>query len=101
MNLDDTRPTPGKTRVYRILYLQKSRLPEKYLDGSRPTCTIHGPPEDGRRRVEGRRTGPEDLLRHTRPHERVGARTARRGAHGGITHGGGAWATVERCGQGN
>ena len=35
---------------------------------------VHGPSEDGRRRVEGRRTGPEDLLRHTRPHERVWVR---------------------------
>ena len=37
MNLDDTRPTPGKTR-----YTCKSPgLPEKYLDASRPTFAAH------------------------------------------------------------
>ena len=36
--------------------------------------SIHGPPEDSRQRVGGRRTGPEDLSRHTRPHERVWVR---------------------------
>ena len=37
MNLDGTRPNPGKTRVY----LQKSRFTRKYLDASRPTYAAH------------------------------------------------------------
>ena len=60
---------------------------------------VHGPPEDGRQRGGAGGTGPEDLLRHTRPHERVGARTARRGTHGGIAHGrgdGAVWSDVVR-----
>jgi len=64
---------------------------------------VHGPPEDGRRRVEGRRTGPEDLLRHTRErgHTNECEDGSARGAHGGVAHGRGDGAAVERCGQGN
>ena len=38
MNLDGTRPNPGKTRVYTC---KSPGLPEKYLDASRPTYAAH------------------------------------------------------------